>query len=422
MTVVFALVDCNNFYASCEKLFRPDIRDRAVIVLSNNDGCVVARSKESKALGIKMGVPVFKIRDLINKHSIVVFSSNYALYADMSSRVMQTLEVMAPRVEVYSIDEAFLDLSAIDKVISLADFGHQVKQTIAQNTGMGVCVGIAQTKTLAKLANYAAKKYPGTKGVLDLTDRQRQRKLMAITPVSEVWGVGSKLTSRLSELGIHSTLDLADANRKQLRKHFSVVIEKTISELNGESCLELEQVAAPKQQILCSRSFGEIVTNKTVMQQMLSGYVARAAEKLRAEALKCGHLQVFIRTSLFRHDGNQYSNAASTRFPTPTDDTRTLTRSSMTLLDSLWRDNVPYAKAGVMLSELTAQGILQADLFSSTENRQSEQLMNLLDTVNAGKHGKIWFASQGQKSPWTMKRDHLSPAYTTDWDSLPTAR
>lgn len=422
MTDVFALVDCNNFYASCEKLFRPDLTDRPVIVLSNNDGCVVARSQEAKALGIKMGVPVFQIRDLISRHSIVVFSSNYALYADMSSRVMQTLEAMAPGVEVYSIDEAFLDLPAIEKVISLSDFGHQVKQTIARNTGMKVCVGMAQTKTLAKLANYGAKKYLATQGVLNLTDRQRQRRLMALTPVNEVWGVGGRLATRLSKLGIHSALDLADASPKQLRRHFSVVIEKTICELNGERCIELEQVAAAKQQLLCSRSFGEIVTEKTVMRQMISGYVARAGEKLRAEGLTCGHLQIFIRTSLFRNDGNQYSNAAMTRFPASTADTRVLTKSAIQLLDRIWRENVAYSKAGVMLTELAAQGIEQADLFNTTETGQSKQLMKLLDAVNTGTHGKIWFAGQGQQSPWSMRRDHLSPAYTTNWECLPTAR
>lgn len=359
---------------------------------------------------------------MIHKHSIVIFSSNYALYADMSNRVMQTLEALAPRVEVYSIDEAFLDLSAIDKVISLFDFGVQVKQAVVQNTGLAVCVGIAPTKTLSKLANYAAKKYPATQGVLDMTDTKRQRKLMAITPVNEVWGIGGRLASRLAELGIQTALDLADASPKQMRKHFSVVMEKTISELNGESCLALEQVTPAKQQILCSRSFGEVVIDKKVMQQLISGYVARASEKLRTERLSCGHLQVFIRTSYFRKDGNQYSNAATTRFPAQTDDTRMLTKSAMLLLDRIWKDGVPYAKAGVMFSELSELRVQQADLYCGQSTHQSKQLMELMDSVNASKYGKIWLASQGQESPWTMRREHLSPAYTTRWDSLPIIR
>lgn len=422
MSSVFALVDCNNFYASCEKLFRPDIKHRAVVVLSNNDGCVVARSKEAKALGIKMGVPAFQIKDMIHKHAIVVFSSNYALYADMSNRVMQTLEALSPRVEVYSIDEAFVDLTSVDRVMPLADFGYQVKDTVAQYTGMAVCVGIAPSKTLAKLANYAAKKYSATHGVLDLTDKTRQRKLMAITPVNEVWGVGGKLTTRLAALGITTALHLADANAKQLRKHFSVVMEKTISELNGESCLELEMEAPAKQQILCSRSFGEVVTDKHIMQQLVSGYIARAAEKLRYERQCCGHVQVFIRTSFFRQGAVQYGNAASTRFPVKTDDTRVLTRAALSLLDMIWKDGVRYAKAGVMLTELGDQGVVQQDLFNATNLEGSKKLMALLDRINTSTHGKAWFASQGQQSPWTMKREHLSPAYTTQWLALPLVR
>lgn len=422
MSSVFALVDCNNFYASCEKLFRPDIKDRAVVVLSNNDGCVVARSKEAKALGIKMGVPAFKIKEMIHKHAIVVFSSNYALYADISNRVMQTLEALAPQVEVYSIDEAFVDLSAMDRVMPLPAFGYQLKDTVAQYTGMAVCVGIAPSKTLAKLANYAAKKYPATHGVLDLTDKTRQQKLMAITPVHEVWGVGGKLTTRLACLGITTALQLAQANAKQLRKHFSVVMEKTISELNGESCLALELQAPAKQQILCSRSFGEAVSDKHIMQQLVSGYIARAAEKLRAEQQCCGHVQVFIRTSFFRQGDIQYANAASTRFAVKTNDTRALTRAAMALLEVIWKDGVRYAKAGVMLTELGDQGVIQHDLFNTHKPETSQQLMALLDRINTSTHGKAWFASQGQPSPWTMKREHLSPAYTTQWLSLPVVR
>lgn len=421
MTKVFALVDCNNFYASCEKLFRPDIKDRPVIVLSNNDGCVVARSREAKALGINMGVPFFKIRGLIQQHGIVVFSSNYALYADISSRVMQTLELLAPSVEVYSIDEAFLDLTGTDKVMTLTEFGSQTKQVIANHTGMAVCVGIAPTKTLAKLANYAAKKYLGTNGVLDLSDNLRQRRLMAITPANEVWGVGTRLYARLRALGIETALDLADADPKRMRKQFSVVLEKTICELNAESCLSLQDDTPMKKQILCSRSFGEVVTEKPVMKQLLSGYVARAAEKLRAEHQECGHIQIFTRTSLFRNDASQYSNAASTRFPAPTHDTRTITKAAMSLLDQIWKDGVHYAKAGVMLSELSASRVKQGDMIEALGEQTSSKLMELMDTINNGKSGGVWLASQGQKSPWTMKREHLSPAYTTQWSDLPSA-
>lgn len=386
----------------------------------SNPYCIVARSREAKDLGIKMGVPAFQIRDLIKQHGIVVFSSNYALYADMSNRVMQTLEHLAPRIEVYSIDEAFLDLTCIDHVVSPTDFGHQIKHMVYQHTGMAVCVGVAPTKTLAKLANYAAKKYPSTNGVLDLTQQTRQRRLMSITPVNEVWGIGSRLSAQLNQHGITTTLDLADANPKQLRKHFSVVLERTICELNGESCLELEQHAPTKQQILCSRSFGETVSDKAIMQQLISGYVSRAAEKLRLEQQCCGYLQVFIRTSFFRKDRSQYNNAASTRFPVTTDDTRVLTKAAADLLDIIWKDGIAYAKAGVMLAELSDCKAIQQDLFNAVDTVASKKLMQLLDHINTSKYGKAWFASQGKQSPWTMKREHLSPAYTTQWTSIPT--
>src|SRR5690554_435157 len=238
MSPVFALVDCNNFYASCEKLFRPDLKHVPVVVLSNNDGCVVARSREAKALGIKMGVPMFQIRDAIRQHGIVCFSSNYALYADLSQRVMSTLEALAPQVEVYSIDEAFLDLTGVDACIALDAFGLQVRQQVYQWTGITVCVGIAPTKTLAKLANHAAKSYPATGGVVDLTSPVRQRKLMALIPVSEIWGIGRKLTQRLETLGIKTALQLADADPQWIKRNFSVVVERTVRELNGQSCLD----------------------------------------------------------------------------------------------------------------------------------------------------------------------------------------
>lgn len=422
MKPVFALVDCNNFYASCEKLFRPDIRERPVVVLSNNDGCVVARSREAKALGIKMGVPAFQIREAILKHGILVFSSNYALYADISQRVMQTLESLAPRVEVYSIDEAFLDLTGMENLLSLTSFGQQVRDTIVRHTGMAVSVGIAPTKTLAKLANYAAKKYPGTHGVLDLNDQTRQRKLLAITPVKEVWGVGARLSARLQALGIQSALDLADANPQHMRQHFSVLLEKTVRELNGQSCLALQQFVPLRQQILCSRSFGLVVTDKTKMRQLISAYLANAAEKLRSEGQCCGYVQVFIRSSFFRKDGKHYDNAAATRLPAQTDDTRLLNRSAMQLLDTIWRDAIPYAKAGVMLADLAPRERVQDDLFCSAPLAPSNKLMSLLDSINRSKHGTAWLANQGQASPWTMKQEHLSPAYTTRWAALPTVR
>ena len=417
---VFALVDCNNFYASCEKLFRPDLKDTPVVVLSNNDGCVVARSREAKLLGIKMGVPVFQIKSEMLRHGILAFSSNYALYTDLSSRVMRTLEEMAPRVEVYSIDEAFLDLTGIESVLSLVEFGQQVRERIGHWIGITVCVGIAPTKTLAKLANHAAKKYPATQGVVDLTNPDRQRRLLALVPVDDVWGVGKRLSKRLNALGITTALDLANASPRAIRDQFSVVLERTVRELNGESCIELEEIPPTKKQIVCSRSFGVKVTHFELLREAVCEYATRATEKLRKEQQQAKVMTVFIRTSPFKDNEPQYSNSASGELLIPSCDTRDFIELSSHLLKRIWKDGFRYAKAGVMLSDFYDPGMFQPGLFDDVSIRSnSQQLMSVLDTINQSGAGKVFFAGQGTKKDWSMKREHLSPAYTTRWDQLP---
>ncbi len=396
MRPVFALVDCNNFYASCEKLFRPDLRHTPVVVLSNNDGCVVARSKEAKALGIKMGVPVHKIQEQIQQHGVQVFSSNYALYGDISNRVMQTLEALAPAVEVYSIDEAFLDLTGVANAVDLTEFGLQVRATIQQHIGMTVCVGIAPSKTLAKLANHAAKQYSATRGVVDLTDPVRQKKLLSLMPVNEVWGVGRKLSERLNAMGITTALALAEQNPKDIRQKFSVVLERTVRELNGESCLALEDITPTKQQILCSRSFGQRVTRYTDMQEAISSYVARAAEKLRHEKQQCRLISVYVRTGLFNPNEPRYSNSASLRLDYPSDDTRVLLQAAGRLLQAIWKDGYRYAKAGITLSDFYDRGVMQPVLFTQQViSPNSARLMQVVDRINQQQRGKVFFASQG---------------------------
>lgn len=420
---VFALVDCNNFYASCEKLFRPDLKDTPVVVLSNNDGCVVARSREAKLLGIKMGVPVFQIKAEMQRHGILAFSSNYALYADLSSRVMRTLEEMAPRVEVYSIDEAFLDLTGIESAISLVEFGQQVRARIGHWIGITVCVGIAPTKTLAKLANHAAKKYPATQGVVDLTNPDRQRRLLALVPVDDVWGVGRRLSKRLNALGITTALDLANASPRAIRDQFSVVLERTVRELNGESCIELEEIPPTKKQIVCSRSFGEKVTQFELLREAVCEYATRATEKLRKEQQQAKVMTVFIRTSPFKDNEPQYSSSASGELLLPSCDTRDFIELASHLLKRIWKDGFRYAKAGVMLSDFYDPGMFQPGLFDDVSTRSnSQQLMSVLDTINQSGAGKVFFAGQGTKKDWSMKREHLSPAYTTRWDQLPRVK
>ncbi|EMW6553201.1 Y-family DNA polymerase [Citrobacter werkmanii] len=418
---MFALVDVNSFYASCETAFRPDLKGRPVVVLSNNDGCVIARNAEAKRAGVKMGDPYFRQKDLFRRYGVVCFSSNYELYADMSSRVMSTLEAMSPRCEIYSIDEAFCDLTGVRNCRVLQEFGQELKDAVYQNTGLAVGVGIAQTKTLAKLANHAAKKWQRqTGGVVDLSNLDRQRKLMAALPVEEVWGVGRRISKKLEAMGIKTVLDLADTDIRFIRKHFNVVLERTVRELRGEPCLELEEFAPVKQEIVCSRSFGERITDYDAMRQAICSYASRAAEKLRGEHQYCRFISTFVKTSPFALNEPYYGNSASVKLLTPTQDSRDIIAAATRSLDAIWKDGHRYQKAGVMLGDFFSQGIAQLNLFDDNAPRRgSEKLMEVLDHLNA-KEGKgaLYFAGQGIQQQWAMKREMLSPRYTTRYEDL----
>ncbi len=420
MNSVFALVDCNNFYASCERLFNPSLINVPIVVLSNNDGCVVARSPESKALGIKMAVPAFKIEQLIKQHNIRVFSSNYALYGDISSRVMATLESLAPQIEVYSIDEAFLNLSGFKLMGSLEGYGQKIRQTVGQHVGVPVCVGIAPTKTLAKLANYAAKKYAGTIGVVDLTDPERQRRLMDITPVGEVWGVGRKSAEKLKGIGMKTVLQLSQMNKDRAQRLFSIGMVKAIEELNGCVRFSAENGPTPKQQLMCSRSFAERMTEYDPLRETICEFAARAAERLRGEGQVCSVVNVSIRTSMFNASDPSYSNSATAKLSNPASDTRTILKAATDLFDSIWKEGYRYAKAGVLLGDFCHKDKVQLDLFSEPATQTSHDgLMSVVDKINQGDRGKIWFGGQRPKEDWFMKRANLSPAYTTRWEDLP---
>lgn len=418
---MFALVDVNSFYASCETAFRPDLKGRPVVVLSNNDGCVIARNAEAKTIGVKMGDPYFRQKDLFRRCGVVCFSSNYELYADMSSRVMATLEALSPRCEIYSIDEAFCDLSGVRNCRVLEDFGRELKYAVYQNTGLAVGVGIAQTKTLAKLANHAAKKWQKqTGGVVDLSNLERQRKLMSALPVDEVWGIGRRIGKKLEAMGIKTVLELADTDIRFIRKHFNVVLERTVRELRGEPCLELEEFAPVKQEIVCSRSFGERITNYGAMRQAICSYASRAAEKLRGEHQFCRFISTFVKTSPFALNEPYYGNSASVKLLTPTQDSRDIIAAATRSLDTIWKDGHRYQKAGVMLGDFFSQGIAQLNLFDDNAPRRgSEKLMEVLDHLNA-KEGKgaLYFAGQGIQQQWAMKREMLSPRYTTRYEDL----
>ncbi|HBQ2385839.1 Y-family DNA polymerase [Klebsiella pneumoniae] len=417
---MFALCDVNSFYASCETVFRPDLKGRPVVVLSNNDGCVIARSPEAKPF-VKMGEPYFKQKDMFRRHGIIAFSSNYELYADMSNRVMTTLEELSPRCEIYSIDEAFCDLTGVRNCRDLTDFGREIRETVLRRTHLTVGVGIAQTKTLAKLANHAAKQWQRqTGGVVDLSNLERQRKLMALLPVDEVWGVGRRISKKLEAMGIKTVLQLADTDIRFIRKHFNVVLERTVRELRGEPCLGLEEFAPVKQEIVCSRSFGGRITEYHEMRQAICSYASRAAEKLRGEHQYCGFISAFVKTSPFALNEPYYGNSASVKLLTPTQDSRDIITAATKCLDVIWREGHRYQKAGVMLGDFYSQGVAQLNLFDDNAPwKNSEKLMEVLDHLNAKDgRGTLYFAGQGIQTTWQMKREMLSPRYTTRFSDL----
>jgi len=420
MKPIYALVDCNNFYASCERLFQPHLKKQPVVVLSNNDGCVVARSKESKALGVPMAVPLFKVRPLLEKHNVHVFSSNYTLYADISSRVMRTLEELCAVVEIYSIDEAFLNLAGMDNTSTLVDLGQTIRHTVYQHVGVPVCVGIAPTKTLAKLANHGAKTYPATNGVVDLMERERQQRLLNITDVGEIWGVGRRTAEKLRNQGITTALQLSQRNPQQMQRRYSVLLNRIIRELNGEPCITLDDSPPSRQQLICSRSFGEKIEDYDSLRETVCEFTARASEKLRNGRQLARLVQVFIRTSPFDPRDICYSNSASGILPIASHDTRDILHMATKLFDQIWKSGYRYAKAGVMLGDLCDAGNHQAGLFDANHSSpHSEELMQAMDRINHSGRGHVWLGSQRPDKDWFMTRSHLSPAYTTRWDSLP---
>lgn len=421
MPPVFALVDCNNFYASCERVFNPKLEGKPVVVLSNNDGCVVARSNEAKALGIAMGVPEFQVRPLLWAHQVHVFSSNYALYGDMSQRVMETLEQFCPDLEVYSIDEAFLSLSGFTSR-DLTDYAHLIRATVKRWTGITVSVGIAETKTLAKVANRIAKRTPDTGGVFDLLVCSDRDTLLSRVPVEEVWGIGPNHTRFLKNDDILTALQLREANDQFIRTHMGIVGLRLVMELRGVSCLELDQCPAPKQGITCSRAFGRSVTTLGDMEEAVSSYVERAAVKLRGEGLAASVLTVFLKANEFK-DTPQYSNALTLRLPAATDTTPELIHAAVQGLRRLYRDGYYYKKAGVMLTGLVSNRQIQTNLFDIQNRQRSKRLMTALDAINTRwGTGTLHYASSGITKTWSTQFHRRSPAYTTDWDQLPMVR
>ena len=439
----FALIDGNSFYASCQMVFDPSLQNRPVVVLSNNDGCVVAANSQAKALEAGMSQqygqggyhaarsdsmmfqPYFKVTAFLKQHHAAVFSSNYELYADMSQRMHTIIGQFSPHQEIYSIDESFLELSTLP-IKNLTEYGQQIKQRVNQWIGIPVAVGIAPSKTLAKLANHIAKKQMNLNGVLDYASlpAETQAALLKTIKVGKVWGIGKRLSQQLEAKQILTAYDLQQACPKSIRKQFSVNVERIVQELNGQACLLLNETHPNKQQIVSSRSFGQLVTELDFMQQAVASYTATAAAKLRQQNSVCKRISVFITTHKYKPDHPQYRNVYQIPLIYPTDNSVLLTKMAIRALKHIWLNGYQYQKASVTLSELSDKGALQIDLFADNPqfsgNPRSDKLMKVMDTLNLsmGK-GTIQLANSGlQQQTWRMNRNLMSPRYTTQWPDL----
>ena len=419
-----ALIDCNNFYVSCERVFNPALKRKPIIVLSNNDGCVIARSQEVKDLGIKMGVPWFKVQNLARHHKIIVFSSNYTLYADMSNRVMRIISEFAPNQEVYSIDECFLDLTGFNH-FGLADYGQRIRSTINILVGLPVCVGVGASKTLAKLANHIAKKCSAFDGVCNLNEITQGTldSLFSKIEVGEVWGVGRRIEKKLAKLGVNTVFDLKQSSPQALRKQFSVLMERTIRELNGESCIPLEEIAPSKKQLVCSRGFGIPVSSLSELSEAVITYTTRVAEKLRRQRSVTAMVYVFIQTDPFKKQDQQYNPGRLIHLTNPTDDTRILINAVLTGLRSIYKPGFSYKKAGVLLDDLLPFNQHQKSLFDDKEAQAcSEFLMQAIDEINDTMgSGTIKFLGEGLEKQWRAKAETKTRCYTTRIDEIPVA-
>ena len=419
---VFALIDCDEFYVSCERVFAPRLAGRPVVVLSNNDGCVISRSREAKEIGVAMGAPFFAVRALLEANAAAVFSSNYELYGDMSRRVMQTLEEFAPRMEVYSIDEAFLDLSGYGEA-ELAGIGRDMRSQIMRWTGIPVSVGIAATKTLAKLAARVAKRSTKAAGVVNLFGSPHLEHALALTPVGDVWGIGPRLTRRLKGVGIENALHLRDADERRMRQLGGVCLQRVVYELRGTPCLPLALCPPPRRSVVCSRSFGRPVESLAELCEAVSCHASRAGARLRRSRLAAGVLVVFIATSRFREEG-RYDNSVALALPAPTDYTPELINRARRGVEMIYRAGCQFKKAGVMLLDLVPASPVQSVMHDTVDRQRARGLMSTLDQVNARfGHRALRYAATGcgreREREWRTLSEHRSPRCTTRWAELP---
>ncbi len=416
-----ALVDCNNFYASCERVFRPGLEAKPIVVLSNNDGMIIARSNEAKKIGINMGEPLFKIEKLIKKYDVKVFSSNYTLYGDMSRRVMTTLEQFSPDVEIYSIDEAFINLDGFGR-LDLNDYAGQIKNTVKQWTGIPVSVGVAETKTLAKVANRIAKKNDRFGGVLNLTGDPARDEFLKKVDVSDIWGVGRQYTKFLYRHNITNAFELSRARDKWVKKHMTVMGLRTVLELRGIPCIELEYTPPPKKAIVSSRSFGRLVTEKKELKEAIAYFTTRAAEKMRLQRSACTSMSVFVRTNPFKNC-RQYHNGVLVQLPVPTDSTAELLFYADKAVEQVFREDILYYKVGVMLTGFMPVNHDQTALFETEDRKRMAKITEMMDNINLQMgSGTLFYAGTGIKREWKTRAGMKSPRYTTNWDEIPTVK
>ena len=417
---MYALVDCNNFYASCERVFDPRLEQRPIVVLSNNDGCVIARSNEAKALGIAMGEPAFQKEEVYAKHNVAVFSSNFALYGDMSQRVMRTLAQHSAAMEIYSIDEAFLECGGLT-ADGLDRFGSQLRKTVKQWTGIPVSIGVAPTKTLAKVANHIAKRLPDNSGVCVLEKDETIEYCLKKLPVEKLWGVGQRYALFLRSWGINTAWDLRRMPEGWVKDNMTVVGLRLQKELKGEPCIPMEHNPQKKKEICTSRSFGTMVTELDELKQAVSMYATRCSEKLRAQNSCTNLVEVFLHTNPFRPDLPQYKNVRFVRLPVASNSTLSIVQAALRGLRSIYRAGYQYKKAGVIVSGLVPSNTIQYNLFHSTDEDRHMRLMNAMDTVN-DREGRdiLRVAEQGFDRRWTLRQERLSPCYTTRWADFMT--
>ena len=421
---MYALADCNNFYASCERVFDPGLEGRPVVVLSNNDGCVIARSQEAKDLGVRMGEPIFKCRQRMKDDSLVIRSSNYPLYDDMSRRVVESIREFIPDIEIYSIDEVFLNLEPLaGRDVDL--ICRRARRAVLQWTGIPISIGIGTTKTLAKLANRIAKKDPSAQGVYRLPTLESERTgTLAATAVEDVWGIGRRWAKRLHEIGIRTALDLSRVPPIEIRRGFNVIAMRTALELRGTPCQEVEEVETPRKTLVRSRSFGTMVTRWEDMSEAIATHAVRAAEKLRGEGGHAGRISVFIQTNRFREDLPQYGRSGSCELQPVTDVTPVILANALEIGRRLWRPGFHYKKAGVMLCELAFEEV-QGTLFDRRDEKRDERLMTAIDRINQRMGSEtVHPAATGFKDrrSWAMRQSFRSPRYTTQWTDIPRTR